>query len=74
MILYKNVLDELRDSGYTTTRLRRDNLLSESVLTRIRNNQSISIDTLDVICRLTGLQPGDLLEYQDDDLEFFSEK
>lgn len=67
MIIYKDLLGKLKVSGYTTTQIRRDKLISESALTRIRNNQSISIDTLDVICRLTGLQPGDLLEYRDDD-------
>lgn len=68
MIIYKDILLKLKVAGYSTTRLRRENLLTESTLTRIRNNSPISVETLDVICRLTQLQPGDLLEYYEDSL------
>lgn len=66
MIVYKNILGKLSDAGYNTTRIRREKILSESTLTYIRNGKSISTDTLDTICRLTGLPVEDLIEYQQD--------
>ena len=64
MIIYKDILSKLRAAGYSTSRIRTEKLLTESTLTRLRNNRAISTATLDKICELTGLQPADLLEYR----------
>lgn len=66
MIIYKEILTKLKDAGYNTTRLRREKLLTESTLTKIRNNQPITITTLDTICKLTNLPVEELIEYQPD--------
>ena len=66
MIIYKDILTKLKDAGYNTTRLRREKLLTESTLTKIRNNQPITITTLDTICKLTNLPVEELIEYQPD--------
>lgn len=63
MIVYKDVLSKLLKAGYTTTRLRREKILSECVLSRIRNNEPISTTTLDKLCQLLDCQPADLMEY-----------
>lgn len=67
MIKYKDVLKKLEDAGYSTYRLRKEKLLSEYTLTSIRTNKSISISTLDTICRLTGLPVEELIEYKPDE-------
>lgn len=64
MIIYKDILKKLKESGYSSARLRKEKLLSESVLSRIRHNQSISIDTLDIICELTDSSVENLIEYK----------
>lgn len=64
MIIYKDILKKLKESGYSSARLRKEKLLSESVISRLRHNQSISIDTLDIICELTDLSVDDLIEYK----------
>lgn len=64
MIIYKDILKKLKESGYSSARLRKEKLLSESVISRIRHNQSISIDTLDIICELTDLSVENLIEYK----------
>lgn len=64
MIIYKDILKKLKESGYSSARLRKEKLLSESVISRLRHNQSISIDTLDIICELTDLSVDDLIEYR----------
>lgn len=67
MIIYKDILGKLDNAGYTTYRLRKEKILSESTLTRIRNNQGINVDTLYTICRLTNLQINDLVEFRFND-------
>ena len=66
MIIYKDILQKLKDAGYTTTRLRREKILSESTLTKLRTNKAISTETLGLICKLTGLPVEELIEYKID--------
>jgi putative transcriptional regulator len=64
MIIYKDILTKLKDSGYNTSRLRREKIISESTITRIRNGEPIKTDTLGLICELTGLEVSDLIEFK----------
>lgn len=66
MIIYKDILAKLAEAGYNTTRLRRERLISEATITSIRHNKSISISTLNDICKLTGRPVEDLIEYRED--------
>lgn len=63
LIIYLDILQKLSEAGYNTTRLRREKLLSESVLTRIRKEQSITMDNLNMICKLTGKPVEELVKY-----------
>ena len=53
----------LKEKGYTTYRIRREKLLSESTVQKLRDGKGISWDSLEVLCRLLQCQPGDLIEY-----------
>lgn len=64
MIVYKiNVLQELKHKGYSTYVLRRDRIMGEAQIQKIRQGELASKETLNTICRLLQIQPGDLLEY-----------
>ena len=71
MLKYRmNVMEELKKRGYTTTRLRREKILGESTLTRLREGKtSISCDSIGVICSMLRCQPGDVLENEITDEE-----
>lgn len=64
MIRYKiNVLDALKEKGYTTTIIRKKKILAESTLTRLREGRtSISCDSIGVICSMLRCQPSDIIE------------
>lgn len=64
MIRYKiNVLDALKEKGYTTTIIRKKKILAESTLTRLREGRtSISCDSIGVICSMLRCQPSDVVE------------
>lgn len=65
MIFYKiDVLAELKKAGYNTSRIRKENILGEQTLQKIRTNQVVYGNTLDKLCELLHCQPGDLLEYR----------
>ncbi|MEQ2657414.1 helix-turn-helix transcriptional regulator [Clostridium phoceensis] len=63
-IRYKvDVIAALKEAGYNTTRIRKDKIMGEAMLQKIRSGQMVSWATLETICDLLGCQPGDLLEY-----------
>lgn len=69
-IKYKiNVLAAFKEAGYSSTRLRNDKLMGEATIQRLRHSQSVSYDVLAKICELLHCQPGDILEYVEDQLD-----
>ena len=63
MIVFSDILGMLSEHGWSTYRLRKENALSESVITRLRNQDSITTTTIDKICELCSCQPADLIRY-----------
>ncbi|MBO5111359.1 MAG: helix-turn-helix transcriptional regulator [Clostridia bacterium] len=62
-----NVLEALKEKGYTTYTLRKEQLLSESTIQKLRNGKGISWENIEVLCRLLDCQPSDLMEYVKED-------
>lgn len=63
MIKYKiDVFAELSKRGFNQTRIQRDNLLPRQTIVNIKQGKSISLDTLNKICLMCRLQPGDIIE------------
>lgn len=58
-----NALEALKEKGYTSYILRKENILSQSTLQKLRGGQGLSWDNLERLCSLLDCQPGDLLEY-----------
>lgn len=68
-IRYKiDILEALKAAGYNTTRLRKEKLLGESVIQKMREKKPLSWHEMGTVCGLLGCQPGDLVEYVPDDL------
>lgn len=66
-IKYKiNVLSALKDEGYNTNRLRKEKLLSEGTIQLIREGKVVNAANLAKLCNLLDCQPGDILEYEED--------
>ncbi len=64
MLVYKfNVLQALRDSGYNTTRLRKEKLLGENSIQYLRENKMVGTKALNSICKLLDMQPGNIIKY-----------
>ena len=66
-LYYKiDVLQALKDAGYTTYRLRQENILSQSTLQKLRDGKMVATSNIETICGLLNCQPGDLVEHIDD--------
>lgn len=64
MLVYKiNVLESLKESGYNSTRILKDGLISQSAVQRLRKNEMIGIKTLEKLCKLLDMQPGNIIKY-----------
>lgn len=63
-----DILEALKAKGYTTTRLRKENILGEAILTKIRGGDltGVSLKTINTICEILKKQPGQLLEFVPD--------
>ena len=57
----------LKESGYSSYRIRQEALLGAYAMKNLRSLGAISFKDLATICRLTGKQPGKLLEYVPDE-------
>lgn len=64
MLKYKiDILDSLKEKGFTSYKIRQEKLIGEAQLTKIRKGEIASKETLNTICKLLSCQPGDILEY-----------
>ena len=59
-----DVLDALKEKGYSSYTLRKEKLLSESTIQKLREGEGVAWDNLDTLCRLLDCDISELLEYQ----------
>lgn len=58
-----DVIAQLKEAGYNTSTIRKDKIMGEAMLQKLRNGQMVSWATLETICQLLECQPGDIIEY-----------
>lgn len=61
-----DVVDALKAKGFYPQKIRKEKLLSESTMTKLRRGEPVSWENLETICKLLECQPGDIIEYIDD--------
>ena len=67
MLIYEiDVIESLKESGYNSTRILRENLIGQSAMQKLRKGEMVGIKTLDQICKLLDMQPGNIIKYVDD--------
>ena len=63
-IRYKiDILDALKKAGYNTNKIRKQKIMGEATLQKIRSGEMVSYRNVEILCRLLSCQPGDLIEY-----------
>lgn len=61
-----DIMEALKNSGYTSYKMRKDKIIGERQLQQIRNGEIVSNAMLNKLCELLNCQPGDIIEYVDD--------
>ena len=61
-----DVLEALKQKGFTTYSLRKENKLSQSTIQKLREGKGLAWENIENLCALLGCQPGDIIEYTPD--------
>lgn len=61
-----DILEALKEKGYTSYKLQHENFLSGSTIQKLRTGGQLSWKNIETICRLLDCQPGDIIEYVED--------
>lgn len=70
MIFYKiDVFKELKERGYNQTRLQHENLLPKQTMSNIKLGKGITFETLNKLCVMLKMQPGDIIGFEATDEE-----
>jgi len=67
-IKYDKLFDLLAQKGLSATYWLRNQGLSPTIVNKLRKNERINTDTINRLCFLLDCQPGDIMEYEPDDL------
>ncbi len=69
-IKYKiNVLESLKEKGYNTGKIRKDKIMGEAMLQKIREGEMVSWAVFEKLCQLLECQPADIIEYVEEETE-----
>lgn len=64
MLVYKiNVIETLKESGYNSTKILRENVISQSAMQKLRKGEMVGIKTLEQLCELLDMQPGNIIKH-----------
>ena len=73
LIRYKNVLELLKDAGYSTYVIKTTKVIGQASMQAIRENKPVNLSTIDTICQLTGKRIEEIVEILPDKEESPSE-
>lgn len=58
-----DMLQMLKDAGYNTGRLRKEKIMGEATIQKLRRGELVSWANVNTICELLNCQPGDIVEH-----------
>lgn len=61
-ISYKGAFDRMKAAGVTTYRIRKENIMSQSTLQKLREGRPVSTEAIERLCLLLDCTPNDVME------------
>lgn len=61
---YSKLFSLMKYKGLTTYRIRKENIISQSTLQKLREGKSVTTDAIASLCNVLNCQPGDIMEYE----------
>lgn len=66
MITYAPLWRTLKEKNISTYKLERDYHMSKSMIHKLRHNRSITLNTLNELCKMFQCEVSDIIEYVDE--------
>lgn len=66
-IKYDKLINLMREKGITSYTIKRDKIIGQATYKKIIEGGDIDTRTIAKLCKLLNCQPGDILEYSDDE-------
>lgn len=63
MITFEKLFDVMKQKGKSTYTCRRDAVIGETTLQRMRHNESVSTETINKLCNYLDCSPMDIMTY-----------
>ena len=64
MLTYKiDVLEAHKEAGYNKTRIYNERCISQAAMQKLRRKEMVGIKTLEQLCEILDMQPGDIVKY-----------
>lgn len=68
MLKYKiDVIETLKEAGYNSTTILKDGIISQSAMQKFRNGEMVGIKTIDQLCKILDMQPGNIIKYVEEE-------
>jgi len=64
---YDKLFALMKEKGLTTYRIRQERIITETTLQKLREGRNVTTDSLASLCQALSCQPGDIMEYVEDD-------
>ena len=65
MIAYDKLLKLLQEKGYTSYRIKKENIIGQATFTKLKRGEGgLDHRSIDKLCEVLNCQPGDLMEYR----------
>ena len=64
MIVYEKLWEKMKEAEITQYRRQKEGF-SNSTITRLKRNETVSTETIDRLCRLLQCDVGDIMEYRE---------
>ena len=65
MIVYEKLWEKMKEAEITQYRLQKEGF-SNSTITRLKRNETVSTETIDRLCRLLQCDVGEIREYREE--------
>lgn len=61
-----DIIELLKENGYNTTKIRKEKLIGEKTMQDMKSGIVPGTKTLDTLCRILDMQPGNLIKWVPD--------
>ena len=68
-IVYDKLLKKMDEQGITSYTIKKENVIGQATFKKIKEGGDIDTRTISKLCKLLNCQPGDILEYVEDENE-----